>query len=365
MIRLYGHSVGHASFAQVTRGMRTALAAHGALSGFVPVDTDDPGVYPDGFDARVSLNCGAPRAILKAHREGRHEKHWLLLAPNGRELPLGLAKWLTEPTEHAPRGYIDGLLAPSRWACEVLTKLFPGLPVVLAPHGVTPEVHHARANRTAGDRWRRGDWMVLHMTSTETERKGTKELLLAWARLMRKKELGKGAVLRIIGDPEHAGDLNWVAQDLGLDEGLSALNISVERGLTRSQEEVAALYRSVDLVVQPSRAEAFGLCSLEALCCGTPILATNGHGHGQWFVTGLPGAVAITNGKDAPMGDFEGSIAPTVNAEEIRLGLVDTFELYGQLLEAALDNARRLGQEWSWEKQNADAIEALVVSAGE
>jgi hypothetical protein len=65
------------------------------------------------------------------------------------------------------------------------------------------------------------------------------------------------------------------------------------------------------------------------------------------------------------MGDFEGSIAPTVSVDEIRLGLLDAFELYGQLLEQALDNARKLGQEWAWEKKNADAIKTLIAEVGE
>jgi len=41
-----------------------------------------------------------------------------------------------------------------------------------------------------------------------------------------------------------------------------------------TQPALAALYRAADLLVVPSRYESFGLAALEALACGTPVVAT-------------------------------------------------------------------------------------------
>lgn len=42
-----------------------------------------------------------------------------------------------------------------------------------------------------------------------------------------------------------------------------------------SDEELAGFYNTVDIVLQPSLLEGFGLTALEALACGTPVLASN------------------------------------------------------------------------------------------
>ena len=41
------------------------------------------------------------------------------------------------------------------------------------------------------------------------------------------------------------------------------------------RRDVAGVYRALDAVVMPSRWEAYGLVAAEALCCGTPLVASN------------------------------------------------------------------------------------------
>ncbi len=46
----------------------------------------------------------------------------------------------------------------------------------------------------------------------------------------------------------------------------------------QTQEDVASLYSAADISVVPSRIEPFGLVAIEALGCGTPVVATNAGG---------------------------------------------------------------------------------------
>lgn len=46
----------------------------------------------------------------------------------------------------------------------------------------------------------------------------------------------------------------------------------------QNQENVASLYSAADVSVVPSRIEPFGLVAIEALACGTPVVATNAGG---------------------------------------------------------------------------------------
>ena len=119
-----------------------------------------------------------------------------------------------------------------------------------------------------------------------TPRKGQLELLRAFA-----QALGDlpGAVLLIVGaplfnrDPEYLDLLNKFASELGIAQNVRMLG---------SRSDVAAIMQALDLLVINSSAEPFGLVALEAMACGTPVLAnaTGGlteiieHGKDGWLV---------------------------------------------------------------------------------
>ena len=56
--------------------------------------------------------------------------------------------------------------------------------------------------------------------------------------------------------------------------------------------QLPALYRSVDAYVMPSRGEGFGIVFLEALACGTPVIALAGDGSADPLVDGVLGTLA-------------------------------------------------------------------------
>ncbi|HHE64541.1 MAG: glycosyltransferase family 4 protein [Candidatus Cloacimonadota bacterium] len=77
-------------------------------------------------------------------------------------------------------------------------------------------------------------------------------------------------VFALAGDGQLMEEMNNLASKLGL------TNIYFIGHQT--QEDVASLYSAADVSVVPSRIEPFGLVAIEALGCGTPVVATNAGG---------------------------------------------------------------------------------------
>ncbi len=97
-----------------------------------------------------------------------------------------------------------------------------------------------------------------------TEFKGVDVLLEAAA--IYEKDLGNVLTL-IVGHGELRSPLEHQAHELGL-KGVKFLG-------HQSQFDVAMIFNLADISVVPSRVEPFGLVAVEALACGTPVVATN------------------------------------------------------------------------------------------
>lgn len=359
VIRLYGHSRAESSVVQVTRGVRLALEGSGLLAGFWNVD-QEPGELDeaaDGATARVGLAIGLAGPLLAAHRVGAHEKTWLLLAPNSETLPRGLTEKLTATSNVLPGGYLTGgVVAPSEWAGEVLRREL-GVPVVVAPHGVTPSVHRpvAAAADDCVAVYREGGFRVVHFTSSDSERKGTRELVSAWAKLKKSGCGWETAQLHVVATALVAGRIQWWAADAGL----SQEDVVFRPAFSLSPSVLAAVYRSYHVVCQPSRGEGFGMIPLEALACGTPVVVTRATGHAEVFGERRPGAVIVPHGELAATNEFPGAQAPAVRADDIAASLRYARDTWEELSRRAQRNATALAAEWAWEKKTGPAMKEL------
>ena len=74
----------------------------------------------------------------------------------------------------------------------------------------------------------------------------------------------------------------------------------------QAQADVSRVYNAADVSVVPSRIEPFGLVALEALACGTPVVATN--------EGGLPDFISDRVGKLVPVNDHQ-ALAEAIIAE--------------------------------------------------
>jgi glycosyltransferase involved in cell wall biosynthesis len=116
-----------------------------------------------------------------------------------------------------------------------------------------------------------------------TPRKGQLELIRAFARVLVKSPK---AVLLIVGAPlfnrdhEYEQRLKDTARELGIEEHIRLLG---------ARNDVAGVMQSLDLLVVNSSAEPFGLVALEAMACGTPVVAAACDGLGEIIQHGADG----------------------------------------------------------------------------
>ncbi len=349
-VRLYGRVVGHGSHAQVTSGFSGALREAKILDGLVALDRDLPpdAPQPGGAVAPVAIFTG-PLGYLQTIRRGTsHRARYAMVAPNSSLVPRDLVRAL--------EGICTGILVPSRWGAGVLAEQ-TGLPVTVVPHGVAAAFAPNEGLRVdARASYARGAFNVLHLSTTERERKGTRPLIEAWAMLASRGDLPQEAKLRLVLDVEAASDtMAWMAERAG--SGISNVAITVRMDLEPTR--LAQVYGEHHVLCQPSRGEGFGMCGLESLASGVPIVATRCTGHSEWFTDGLPGASAVEHGPDAEIDDLPGALAPTVEPDAIAAALMEAYKTWLVLDGAAWRGAEDIRTEWAWARKLAPFIASL------
>ena len=127
-----------------------------------------------------------------------------------------------------------------------LSEYQPGEPT--ARHGLAPEGHK-----------------LLTHVSNFREVKRVKDVVRVFARVQR----AMPATLVMIGDGPERVDAEHEARELGVAHEVKFLG---------RLDSVASLLQASDLFVLPSQTESFGLAALEAMACGSPVVATRAGG---------------------------------------------------------------------------------------
>ncbi|MEW2614931.1 glycosyltransferase [Streptomyces sp. NPDC047880] len=157
--------------------------------------------------------------------------------------------------------------------------------VVRAPLGVDlVQRHPALRDAEVRARHARGDETLLVMCSRLSVEKRPGTALDALETLRRR---GRRAVLVVAGDGPLRGRLEQRARDSALP--VTFLGHVCDRGL------LGALQASADVALAPGPAETFGLAALEAMACGTPVVASASSALSE--VIGSAGAVAADHGE--------------------------------------------------------------------
>ncbi len=139
-----------------------------------------------------------------------------------------------------------------------------------------------------------------------------------------------GAQTLLVGGGQLWDEMHALRDELGL-QGIHFLG-------HQPQDKVARVYNAADVSVTPSRIEPFGLVAVEALACGTPVVATN--------AGGLPDFINEEVGALVPMEDPE-SLAAAIIAE-VKNNTKETKGVYAN--QYAFEN-------FTWKKQVARMVE--------
>jgi glycosyltransferase involved in cell wall biosynthesis len=157
----------------------------------------------------------------------------------------------------------------------------------IVPVGVDHDVFRPRADVTR----RPGRLMVT--SSSDAPMKGLLPLLEAVARVRREREIE----LFIIGRPEPGGRVDQAIDEWELRDVVTTIS-----GV--SDEEMARHYAEAEVAIVPSLYEGFSLPAIEAMACGTPLIATTGGAIPE--VVGEEGALLVPpNNPDALAGAIQ------------------------------------------------------------
>lgn len=187
----------------------------------------------------------------------------------------------------------------------------------LVPVGVDPELFRPL------DGIARRPGHLITTASADVALKGLAYLLEAMAKL---RADGRAVTLTIIGRPKPGKSMDLIER--------YGLRDSIEFVSGVSDERIVELYAEAELAVVPSLYEGFSLPAIEAMCSGTPLVATDGGALPE--VTGTDGDTVL----QCVAGDAE-ALAST-----IRRGLDDP-----DLRARVGSNGRhRVVERWTWRK---------------
>jgi glycosyltransferase involved in cell wall biosynthesis len=193
----------------------------------------------------------------------------------------------------------------------------------LVPVGVDPDLFKPLDHVT------RRPGRLITTASADVALKGLSYLLEAMAKLRTERDV----TLTIIGKPRPGHSMDLI-DSYGL-----APHIEFVSGV--SDERIVELYAEAEMAVVPSLYEGFSLPAIEAMCTGTPLVATDGGALPE--VTGADGETVL----QCPAGDKD-ALAAT-----IARGL-DDAELRARIGAAG---RQRVLERWTWKKCAEETVE--------
>lgn len=168
------------------------------------------------------------------------------------------------------------ITAPSHWLADQISASFlKDYPVQVIPNGIDRSIFHPQGGDLRERYSLQGKKIVLGVANVWSKSKGTDDMILL------SQILDKTYQIVMIG---------LTSKQM---EDLPKEIIGIQR--TKNQQALAQWYSEADVFVNPTYEETFGLTTVEAQACGTPVVAYN--------TDGCPETVMQGNGIIVPQGE--------------------------------------------------------------
>jgi alpha-1,6-mannosyltransferase len=220
---------------------------------------------------RWARERGVPSLVVSHERLDRWLGQWL----PGR-LPL---ETLADRSNAALARSFDTVVCTTEWAAEEFRRLtVPRLAVI--PLGVDAATFPWRSGAQSPGSPAIGPAPISLVMASRLSREKNPEVAVATVRELARR--GVAVRLVVAGDGPMRGRLEAASKDLPVDW----------LGHLGDRAALAARLAAADVALAPGPVETFGLAALEALACGTPVVADAG--------SALPGVLGPEAGRSAP-----------------------------------------------------------------
>ena len=209
----------------------------------------------------------------------------------------------------------------------------PGRPIHVVPYGIDLK-QFAPPSRSQGSD---GHGAVIGSVKALRPEKGFGFLLQAMPSVLARHPDTR---LLLVGDGSERPRLERQARDLGLEQ-------QVEFAGDVAHGDVPAFVRRMDVFVQPSLTESFGVSALEASACAIPVIATD-----------------VEGGHDIVRDGETGLLVPPADSDALAEAILRLLDAPGLLRSMGEAGRRFVAERYSWQ-DNAARMAALYEEAVE
>lgn len=343
-VQIYGHFKDYLSFSNVSRAIANELYKKRFDVTIYDVASLYPkyiNTYPDvGFrmTAHIGIYIGYPELSIE----------WL----HGHAVKVLITVC---ETDRIPQSWVDAcnkadlIVVPSQWCYDAFKNSGVKKQILIVKHGVYAETLK-KVRRQSLKYYNFPGFTHVSGSLSFAARKGTSKLLRVYKRLYEENDKIPVLFLKV---PKTKGFIKIL-------EHLNCKNIRTfyDEG-SLSPHVMAYELRNSLTVIQPSRAEGFGLVPLEARCVGTPTIITNCAGHQEHFVENVD--VLISTGSLRPLQTQANAVgaAPLLNEDMIYNGIktfLENKEYYQNVTKKWADDHT---DEWDWSRVLTPLIKEL------
>ncbi|GAB7193360.1 glycosyltransferase family 1 protein [Kineococcus sp. NUM-3379] len=229
--------------------------------------------------------AGVPSLVVSHERLDRVLGQWLPGRGPARRVLEPVVARAADGSNRSLAAAFGTVVCTTGWAAEEFSRI--GVDAVRVPLGVDLDCFApSRAGAAVRARYAAPGEALLVLASRLSREKRPEVAVEVVAELVRR---GRRVRLVVVGDGPAGVGLQRRAR--GLPVGFT--------GFLREREELAAVLACADVVLAPGPVETFGLAALEALACGTPVLADSSSAVGEV----LAGAGLTAPGRAGAMAD--------------------------------------------------------------